>query len=86
MIAIPAERRSDEGYEPRTYGLVDYEWRPTTHTIAGGTDIVDIDELPGAVQYYVLYYPEIQVFSDGPSTNVDIYGKVYSWSIEAEQI
>jgi hypothetical protein len=70
---LPANRRTDTGYEPVILKLVDGFWSPLTSAGA-------------PTQYKLLYYPQLECFMDAPqeSTNPDTNAPI-SWSLTAEE-
>ena len=91
IIVIPAERRTDVGFEPRGFAYTDPEgknrgaWEETA-IVSIVVDTVTLTVVAGALNYQVRYFPEFEVFSEKPSQTVDVHPKDQSWSLEAEQI
>lgn len=91
VIVIPAERRSDVGFEPAGFAYVDPEgknrglWQETP-IISIVVDTVTLTPVVGALNYQVRYFPEFNVFSEKPSQNIDVHPSDQSWSLEAEQV
>lgn len=79
IIILPAERRSDSGYEPRGGAIVN------NRIVWTGINSVSVNQYtvethPNATSYIVLYYPEITVIANRP----DSLGGL-RWRIECEQ-
>jgi len=91
VIVIPAERRTDPGFEHTGWAYTDPEgkgrglWQ-STPIISTIVDTVTLTPVVGASNYQVRYFPEFTVFAEKPSQNVDVHPHDQSWSLEAEQI
>ena len=88
-ITIPAERRSDAGYEVKGYALIEDgqgrgSWVETPVVMA--VDVAQLTPVAGAAIYRAYYWPELEVFSDPPSEDQDVHGADFSWSLNAEQV
>jgi hypothetical protein len=72
-FTLPSARRTDTGYEPVTFKLVEGFWIPLA---AAGT----------ATAYKQLYYPQISCFMDPPQESFFWEGSPpTSWSLTAEE-
>lgn len=83
VIAVPAARRTDTGYAPRGYAVVDGRYYATPIDLVG--DTATLTAVAGASGYGVIYFPELTVyarFSQGASAA----GARHSWEIEAEEV
>ena len=91
VIVIPAERRTDPGFEPTGFAFVDPEgkgrglWKETP-IISIVVDTVTLTVVAGASNYQVRYFPEFEVFSEKPSQTIDVHPSDQNWTLEAEQI
>lgn len=89
-IVIPAERRSDVGFEPTGWAYTDPEgknrgvWQETAIVIV--VDTVTLTPVVGALNYQVRYFPEFMVFSEKPNQNISVHPSDQNWSLEAEQV
>lgn len=87
VITLPAARRSDAGSLP--YGRAEVMRGNTPQWVDTGIDVVDdvatLTEVPGAVRYQAVYFPEITVFADPPAESKDGHGTVFGWQITAEE-
>lgn len=81
-IAIPVNRRSDAGYEPKGYASVGLDKVETTILIAD--DVATLGVVPGATSYRVDYYPEVYVFAV-LEENVDTQQAVFGWSLNCQE-
>lgn len=83
-IVIPSARRTDTGYEPWGYALVNNEQVSTT-IASTVSNTVTLTAVTGATQYYVEYFPQITVFAQLAESSGS--GDVRSaWRLEAEQV
>lgn len=88
-ITVPADRRSDSGFEVKGYALIEDglgrgEWQETPVVLVG--DVAQLTPVAGATLYRAYYWPELVVFSDAPAENADVHGAQYSWSLSAEEV
>lgn len=88
-IAVPADRRSDTGYEVKGYaftpdgqGRGDWVETPVTMVV----DVAQLTPVAGATLYKAYYWPELTVFSNEPPVDTNVHGAEYSWSLEAEEV
>ena len=84
VITVPAERRSDTGFEVTGYAVVGGEYVESAVNVV--TNTATVATVAGATHYGVNYYPEITVYASEPSTEGDLSGANYTWSLEAEQL
>jgi hypothetical protein len=84
VIALPAERRTDSGYEPRGYAIV--EGARVDTSIGFAVDVATLGTVAGASFYQVEYFPEITVFATLSNSGVTVTNADYSWQIKAEQV
>lgn len=86
VMTLPPGRRSDPGFEETGYYSTDNgrTWEETGLIIA--VDVATVLLTPGAQAYRVEYFPEITVFADPPEENTDTHGKVFGWSLNAEEV
>lgn len=88
-ITLPAARRSDAGYEPQGYGLIEDgygrgEWQESTTVMAG--DVAQITPVAGATLYRAYYWPEFYVFSEPPNESANVHGADFNWNLSAEEV
>jgi len=83
-ITLPAARRSDSGYTPIGFAVVNNELVETTINIV--TNAATLGVVAGATAYRVHYWPELTVFVKEPPENWDRSGNSFGWSFEAEQV
>ncbi|MFI4938431.1 MAG: hypothetical protein ACHQJ6_07990 [Candidatus Berkiellales bacterium] len=63
-IAIPSNRRSDSGFEPKAYAILVGKLVEIPHKIQA--DLLIIEGLTEAAFYQIQYYPEIMVYAEVP--------------------
>ena len=80
VIIIPAERRSDAGYEPMGVAIVNNR-RVFTGIASVSGDQYTVETRAGATAYQVAYYPQLNVIAHRPESNGGL-----SWRIEAEEV
>ncbi len=83
VITIPAARRTDTGYAPTGYAVVNGHYRPTDIALVG--NVATLTVVTGASGYGVLYYPQLTVnarFASGMGEA----GARHNWTIEAEEV
>jgi hypothetical protein len=85
VIALPAARRSDQGFQPFAAATVDGGQIDATITGISG-DIVTVAVVSRAQFYTVYYYPKIQVFASLPTQRHDAISDTYSWELEAREV
>lgn len=83
IITIPAERRTDAGYTPIGFAIVNNELVETSLSLATNTATLGI--VSGATAYRVHYWPEITVLVKQPLENWNKSGNAHGWSFDAEQ-
>ena len=83
-IIIPAARRSDTGYGPAGWALLNGEWISTAVVMAA--DVATLTVVQDATQYRVMFYPEISVYATPPQQTGDLNNASYSWQLVAEEI
>lgn len=83
VFTLPTQRRSDTGYEPFGFGLVDELWVSTVVGIV--TDTATLTIVPGATEYRVMWYPQFTVFATPPNDIATLGDGSYSWTLEAEE-
>jgi len=84
VIMIPAEHRTDAGYEPQGFVLLGDFWAPQPSSLLGS--VVTIDVHAQAEGYRVAYFPELSVLMDDPSESYDWSQAQSGWSLTAEQV
>lgn len=82
VIAVPAARRTDSGYTPIGYAVVDGQYRATPLVMAG--HVATLTTVAGATNYGVLYWPQISVFV-AFSQDAAAASSRHGWVIEAEE-
>lgn len=84
VIDISPKRRTDSGYTPRGYGLVNGVLVETgIDTIVG--DTVTLFPVVGATSYKVDYWPEIEVFATF-NENMNARASQFGWSLVCEEV
>lgn len=84
VIAIPAARRTDAGYEVKGYALKDGMWRPSPVEVVSNT--ATVTAVSGAVAYMVEYFPQFTAFIEAPQTDFNRTTGTFRWTINAEEI
>lgn len=84
LYTISANRRADAGYTPIAQYFDGRVWRDATFNLA--TNTITITANPNALQYRVLWYPELTVIGDAPNVKYDRTGSQVSWTLEAEEV
>ena len=84
VIVIPANRRTDAGYLPTGFKLIDGFWVSADISVVSNTATVTLDA--NATAYMVQYFPQITVLMDNPSESYDWGDASSSWSITAEEV
>jgi len=84
VIAIPAERRIDIGYEPCGFALFENQAKPTPVNMAG--DIATLTPVANALDYMVKYYPKIIVAAEEPNDSNNRGTGNHRWSIAMEEV
>lgn len=85
VIILPAGRRSDVGYEPYGYAVVNGE-RVSTGFDSVVTDTYTLTVVGGATAYELEYFPEIMVHASLNRTTGDVSKAEASWTINAEEV
>lgn len=83
VITVPAARRTDIGYAPTGFAVVDGRYRATAIALVG--DVATLTVVAGASGYGVNYFPQLTVhahFKHGGGSA----GARHSWTIEAEEV
>lgn len=86
VMTLPPGRRVDVGFEPTGCFSTDNGLTWQTTSIGIVSDVATLGTDPGAQLYRVEYFPEITVFADPPEENTDTHGRVFGWSINAEEV
>ena len=86
IMTLPAGRRSDTGFEPTGCFSVDngITWQATSIGIV--TDTATLGTDPAAQYYRVEYFPQLTVFADPPEEQTDTHGRVFGWTLNAEEV
>ena len=86
IMTLPPGRRSDSGFEPTGCFSTDngLTWQATGIAIV--VDVATLVTNPDAQLYRVEYFPEITVFADPPEENTDAHGRIFGWTINAEEV
>lgn len=82
VITVPAARRTDSGYTPRGFAVVDGGYVATPLAMAG--DVATLTAVPGAAGYGVLYWPQLTVFASF-SHDTAAASSRHDWVIDAEE-
>lgn len=85
VVTLTPKRRTDIGYTPIGYGIVDNEM--VSSPVSVNVDEVTVTPVAGATAYVVAYFPEITVFATfdedldtgGGSAN-------FGWSLTCEEV
>lgn len=91
VLVIPAERRTDPGFEPTGFAYVDPEgknrglWQETP-IVSIVVDTVTLTVVANALNYQVRYFPEFEVFAEKPTQNIDVHPSDQNWQLDAEQV
>ncbi|ODU49076.1 MAG: hypothetical protein ABS92_06795 [Thiobacillus sp. SCN 63-374] len=83
VITVPAARRTDTGYAPTGYAIVDGRYVPTPLVLV--TNTATLAAVAGAQGYGVRYWPQITVYARFSDDNRPS-GASWNWRIEAEEI
>jgi len=84
VIALPAARRTDAGYEPNGYALKDGMWLPSSVSVV--TNTATVTAVTGATAYMVEYYPQFTAFIEPPQADFNRTTGTYRWTINAEEV
>jgi hypothetical protein len=84
QFTIPANRRNDSGFEPKSFAVVSGNLTETEITL--NADIVNLDTVTGALTYQIYYYPEILVFAESPQVQGNMTGAEFSWTLTCEEV
>lgn len=83
VITVPAARRTDSGYAPTGYAIVDGRYVSTPLVLV--TNTATLTAVAGAQGYGVRYWPQITVYARFTDSNRPA-GAIWSWQIEAEEV
>jgi hypothetical protein len=83
VITVPAARRTDAGYEPTGYAIVDGRYVSTPLVLVTNTATLTV--VAGAQGYGVRYWPQITVYARFSDDNRPA-GASWSWRIDAEEV
>jgi hypothetical protein len=83
VITVPAARRTDAGYEPRGYAIVNGMYAFTPLALVG--DVATLTAVSGAQGYGVKYWPQLTVLAEFSESNQETRS-IWSWQIEAEEV
>lgn len=83
VIAVPSARRTDTGYAPSGYAIVEGRYVPTPLVLVSNT--ATLTAVSGAQGYGVRYWPQLSVYAEFRESNRPAASS-WSWSIEAEEI
>lgn len=83
VVALPAGRRSDSGYEPFARAHLATGDVVTAVTVVGNT--ATCTEVSGAISYSVWYYPQLTGWCEPPATDFDGAGASTAWELAIEE-
>lgn len=83
VITVPTARRTDSGYEPTGYAIVNGRYVPTPLVLV--TNTATLTTVAGAQGYGVRYWPQITVHARF-TEDTRMVGAGWSWRIEAEEV
>lgn len=83
VITVPTARRTDTGYEPTGYAVVNGCYVSTPLALVGNTATLTV--VIGAQGYGVKYWPQITVYAAFSESNRAM-GSSWTWQIEAEEV
>lgn len=83
VIAVPAARRTDTGYEPTGYAIVNGRYVSTPLALVSNT--ATLTAVTGAQGYGVKYWPQFTVYAAFSESNRAM-GSSWTWQIEAEEV
>lgn len=84
VIAIPAERRVDVGYEPCAFALFNNQAIPTPFVLVG--DVATLTPVANALDYQINYFPKIMVASEDINDSINRGTGTNRWSLELEEL
>lgn len=83
-IILPHIARSDIGYSPKVFALVDSELIESKLVI--DDRLVTLEYVDDAITYQVHYYPELLVYAEPPQVHGNVTSSEFSWSIICEEV
>ena len=83
VITLPPERRTDSGFEPVGFAVVDGDVVETPIALNG--DVATLTVVPSATQYEAWFYPELMMRVFRPDVSLDASSPEYDWSLTAEE-
>lgn len=83
-IGLPTTRRTDAGFEPHGYAIVNGQHVESPVNVAG--DIATVTVVTGASHYVVAYYPEFTAWVSPAQTQSDMSRMNFEWRLEAEEV
>lgn len=87
-VALPSKRRTDAGSTPYGRALLMMgsvpNWVSTPVSMAG--DTANITPVASAVQYQVVWFPELVVWADPPTQTKEGHGPGFRWQLTAEEM
>ena len=83
IIAISANRRSDQDHTP--YGFAIFKDRAVSTPASIAANTATLTPVEGALSYTVSYFPEIVVAVEEPVESLNRASGLFSWSISAEE-
>lgn len=86
VIVLPANRRSDTGYEPVGYAITADRLLTEVNTVSLVANTITLATEAGAIGYMVDYYPELTVWAFPPDEQTDVNGCDISWTLRAEEV
>lgn len=81
VFALPSNRRTDVA--PWGWALVGHEWVEVSLVLQG--DQATLSEVTGASLYQVNWLPLLTVYMEDPSSEMNLDGATYNWTIDAEE-
>lgn len=83
-IVLPAERRSDAGFEPKGFALICGQLIEIPINIKA--NIAMLDAVPEAVCFQIQYYPELSIFAELSYIQGNTVRGDFSWAMICEEI
>lgn len=83
VIAVPAARRTDAGYEPTGFAIVNGRYVPTPLALV--VDTATLTAVAGAQGYGVRYWPQFNVYAEF-SDSGRAMGSTWTWQLDAEEV